>query len=245
MRIGAAENENSASTARLNILNVVYFGSARAPAGRLERHVGPIESDPRHHAAQEAMPLRHRAYRLVRSRRKQAEVGRPGDDGRLAEPIDQPIESLRGGPLEPGGAFGLLSNRRHHVMAPPPERDHLRNQSGGMLQVGVHHHHRRSDCHVEAGRERNLMPAVSGQRKHPQALVRVREAVQTLERRVGTAVVDEADAPREVEPFENARQLRIETLDDLGLVIAGHDNRQVGAVSLCNRSTVSALLSGY
>src|ERR1700674_1626054 len=70
------------------------------------------------------------------------------------------------------------------------------------------------------------MSEISGQRVHADALVRLREAVKALERLVRAAVIDEAYTPYGVDPTEDTGELRVEPLDDRGLVMTRHDDRQ-------------------
>src|SRR3989442_8231658 len=72
------------------------------------------------------------------------------------------------------------------------------------------------------------MAEVAGKRIHADALMRPGQAIQSFERPVGAAVVDEAHAPVDIRHVERARELGIEALDDCGLVVTGNDDREIG-----------------
>ena len=59
-------------------------------------------------------------------------------------------------------------------------------------------------------------------------MVRLRHAVETLERRVGAAVIDKTDAPCNLDRIEDARELAVELFDDRRLVVTRNDDCDVG-----------------
>ena len=52
------------------------------------------------------------------------------------------------------------------------------------------------------------------------------DRVQTLERRIGAAVVHEAHAPVDAGGTDLARELVVKAIDDRRFVAAGHDDRE-------------------
>ena len=77
------------------------------------------------------------------------------------------------------------------VGALAPALDHLEDQLGRVLQVGVDHRDDVAGGVLQAGGERGLVAEVAGEMDHAHARVGGGELVEQLGRAVGGAVVDE------------------------------------------------------
>ena len=178
---------------------------------------GLVEADPHRHSAQETRALGHRQQRVERAAVEQAEVARVRLEVHLRELVEQPVEPRSRGQLERGLAGALLANGVHHLGALAPASDHLGDQLGGILQVGVEHRHDVAACVLQAGGQRGLVAEVARKVDHAHARVGGGNPVEQLRRGVGAAVVDD----HELKLVVGGRRARAsdELLDELLLVV--------------------------
>ena len=192
------------------------------------------EADPDGHAAQEAVALAHRQQRVQRAAVEQPEVARVGLEVDLRELAEEPVEPRRGGELEGGLALALLAHHVDDVGALAPLGDHVGDQLGRVLQVGVDHRDGVADGVLEAGGQRRLVAEVAREVHDAHARVGGGEPVEDLGRAVGAAVVD--DDQLEVEARDGRGRAREEHLDELLLVVDRRDHaQQGGGARLCIR----------
>jgi hypothetical protein len=78
---------------------------------------------------------------------------------------------VRGEELHPCLPFAALPDRVHDIGAVAPARDHVRDQLGRVLEVGVDHHHGVAARVLEAGGDRGLVAEVARERDHLDPLV--------------------------------------------------------------------------
>ncbi len=116
------------------------------------------EPDPAHHAADEAMLLRHAVENIQHAARHQTEIAGIDRQVGVADPPHQPIEQRRGAALEYAFALPLAAKAVDHVgigaLHQPP---HLAEQFGRVLQIGVNGQNTLATAGVEAGGNRQLM----------------------------------------------------------------------------------------
>jgi hypothetical protein len=192
------------------------------------------EADPDGHAAQEARALGHRQQRIQGAAVEQAEVAGVGLEVDLGEFVEQLVEPRRGGELEGGLALALLAHGVDDVGAGAPALDHLEDQLGGVLQVGVNHRHDVTGGMLEAGGECGLVAEVAREVDHSDARIGGGESVEQLGCAVGRAVVD--DHELEVVVGDGREGARDELLDELLLVVDGsYDGEQRGGAKWCVR----------
>jgi hypothetical protein len=80
----------------------------------------------------------------------------------VREPVHHPVEGVGGPELHAALPGTTAANRVHHLVALPPERDHLEHRLGRVLQVAVDDHHGVAVGEVEARDERQLVAEVPG-----------------------------------------------------------------------------------
>ena len=205
------------------------LGLARGARVALVGDGGLGEADPDGHAAQKARALGHRQQRIQGAAVEQAEVAGVRLEVHLGELVEELVEPGGGGELERGLALALLAHGVDDVGAGAPALDHLEDQLGGVLQVGVNHRHDVTGGMLEAGGECGLVAEVAREVDHADARIGGGESVEQLGRAVGRAVVDEHEL--EVQSSDGRAGARDEFLDELLLVIDGGDDREerVGA----------------
>ena len=184
------------------------------------------EPHPHGHAAQKARALGHRQQRVERAAVEQAKVAGVGLEVDLGELVEQLVEPRGGGELESGLALARAAHRVDDVGARAPAVDHLDDQLGRVLQVGVDHRDHVAAGVLQSGGERRLVAKVAGQVHDAHARVGVGDPVEDLRRAVGRAVVDEHQLERVV--GHGGDRAGDELLDQLLLVVDGRDDAEQG-----------------
>ena len=188
---------------------------------------GLVEADPHGHAAQETRALGHRQQRVQRAPVEQAEVAGVWLEVHLGELVEELVEPGGGRELERGLALALLAHGVDHVCPLAPAGDHVRDQLGRVLQVGVEHRDDVSGGVLESGGERGLVAEVAREVDHAHAAVGGGDAVEQSGRGIVAAVVD--DHELELVVGGGGARARDEFLHELLLVVDGrHDAQQRG-----------------
>jgi hypothetical protein len=105
-----------------------------------------------------------------------------------------------------------------------PAVEHLVDQLGWVLEVGVDHHDDVAAGVVEPGGDRRLVAEVAGEGDDPDPRVLPREPLQQLRRAVGGAVVDEDQL--EGKALERGNHAAVELVERLDFVEDGRGNAQ-------------------
>ena len=188
---GRCENDEIASSEKRSILRERVLRLAGVARVAVVGDGGLRVADPHGHAAQEAVALAHRQQRVERRAVEQAEVARVVLQLDLGELVEQPVEPARGRELEARLALALLAHGVDDVAAGAPVIEHLRDQLGRVLQVGVEHHDGVAAGVVEPGGQRRLVAEVARQvdrraragRASASSVERSRRAVASSRRR--------------------------------------------------------------
>ena len=152
------------------------IGLAGEPLGPVvgDRHLP--EADPGDHAADEARLLGQAQQRVERAAAHQPEVAGVDRDVDVGELGEQPVEALGGRLLEhglagAGAAHGIddVGLARLHL------GDHLGEQLGRVLQIGVDDQDALARAQVEPGGQRELVAVVARQVDRDQPRVRRRQ----------------------------------------------------------------------
>ena len=102
------------------------------------------------------------------------------------------VEEVRGTQLEARLSVARLADAVHHVDVFSPQLgEHLGNELGRILQIGVDHTHVFTERRVEPGGHGGLVAEVAREMDHVRPGMRGRDRVHQLGRRVARAVVDE------------------------------------------------------
>ena len=144
--------------------------SGEAPRAIVE-HLGLLEADPGHHPAHEPVGLAQLAQRDDDPAAHEPEVARVERDLDRDHRGEDPVEPPRGDELEPGLPFAPAPPAVDDVEPLAPLRDHLEDDLGRVLEVGVHHDDGLAARVVDAGGDGRLVPEVSGEGQDPVARV--------------------------------------------------------------------------
>jgi hypothetical protein len=171
---------------------------ARVPRGARVRDGGLGEPDPDGHPAQVAVALAQGQQRVERAPVEQPEVAGVLGQLHVGDLGDQAVEHAGGAALEAGLALALGAHGIDHVGPGAPAVEHLEDDLGRVLEVGVHHHHGVARRVVEARRQRGLVAEVARELDDLHAVVAVGELAQDGRRGVRRAVVDHDELERQV-----------------------------------------------
>jgi hypothetical protein len=106
-----------------------------------------------------------------------------------------------------------------------PTLDHLRDDLGRILEIGVDHDHRGAASVIDTGAQRHLVAEVAREVDDADAVVAGHDALEELERAVGAAIVDVDDLEVEVrQTVEGRAQAAMELLDPGFLLVHGRDD---------------------
>ena len=95
------------------------------------------------------------------------------------------------GPLEPRVAGSILANAVHDIdLVAISDREHLRNDLGRILEVGIQGHHIGAARMVQARGDRGLVPGVGPQPKHPELGPLAAESLEEHGRGIRRTVID-------------------------------------------------------
>ncbi len=187
-----------------------------------------VEADPGEDPLREAVALRQGQDALHRPPGQQAEVPRPVEEFHVHAAADDRVvgvaECAADHALPPA-----VATRDDLVVAVPVQFEHAGDELGRVLEVGVHDHHGVTARHAETGEHRGFLAEVPAERRVMGPFVLRGERIEKQSCAVETAVVHVADLEGLSEAFEDGEQDRVERPDALGLVEAGHDDRQVRA----------------
>ena len=109
------------------------------------------EPDPRDHAPHVAVALGHLVEDVDDLAVEQAEVAGLARERDLGDPVHQAVVDLAGEQLEPGLAARGGPHAVDDLEAVAPALDHLGDDLGRILEVGVDHDDRVAACVVDAG----------------------------------------------------------------------------------------------
>ena len=121
------------------------------------------EADPAAHPSHESAPFREAPQRLDSSPTHQAKISRVQRNIRGGHATQQSIKQRRRSPLEQTFAAATFPHGDDDIESLPPLLDEAWNDLRGVLQIGIHHHHRRSGSVVKTGGNGNLMTEVPGE----------------------------------------------------------------------------------
>ena len=132
---------------------------------------------------------------------------------------------MRGPELHPALARPRAANRVDHLVALPPERDHLEHHLRRVLEVAVHDHDRVAGGEVEPRRDRQLVAEVAGQEEQLHPLVVGAELAHHLAAAVGAAIVDEDELAVPLDLSRHRVEAAVKLRQDLLLVAHRNDER--------------------
>ena len=121
------------------------------------------KADPAHHAADEAMPLRHAVELVERPAAHEPEVAGIDGDLDVDEAVEQPIEQDRGELLERRLAAALAALPVDDVRALVHQLHHAGEELWRVLQVRVDDQDALAAAYVQARRQRQLVAVVARQ----------------------------------------------------------------------------------
>ena len=122
------------------------------------------KADPRVQALHEAVALGQAAQGIDDAAVEQAEVAGVGRDRHRRAGVDDAIEDARAELLQERLVAARRAHGVDHVGAVVPGAQHVGDQRGRVLQVGVHQQHDVAARAVEAGGERRFLAEVARQR---------------------------------------------------------------------------------
>ena len=157
-----------------------------------DRHLP--EADPGDHAADEARLLGQRQQGVERAPAHQPEIAGVERDLDLGEAREQAVEELGGAALEGGLAGAGAAHRIDDVGLPPLHLgDHLGEQFGRILEVGVDDQDALARAQIEAGGQRELVAVIARQVDRDQARIALGQRLHHRPAAVARAVVDQHD----------------------------------------------------
>src|SRR5204863_2453624 len=119
-----------------------------------DRHLP--EPDPRDHAADKPMPLRHCVEDLERTTTDQAKIAGVEWNGRVAEVGNQAVEHACRQPFATALTFAAFALPVYDVRAPVNQFHHARQQLGRILKIGVDNQYPLAPADLESRSEREL-----------------------------------------------------------------------------------------
>jgi hypothetical protein len=164
-------------------------------AAVLDRHL--VEPDPGDHPAQEPAVLGHRAQLRDDAPRHEPEVARLPLVGRARQALHQRVEA--GCELALDQALVAPDAPRvDDVGARPRLRQHLGDELGRVLEIGVHQDHVVAARVVEAGRHRDLHAEIAAQLHEHDRFAAGDPGLDDLDAAVRRAVVDDDELVRDL-----------------------------------------------
>lgn len=117
----------------------------------LEGDVGPSESEPVDETAGEAIGFTESIEFVDDGTIEKSEIGRIGDDFRIGDSIEEPVEYLPSEDFYPGITPTLLSDTDDDFESFFPLPDEIGDAFGRMLEIGVEYHAGISGAEIDAG----------------------------------------------------------------------------------------------
>ena len=187
-------------------------------------HLFLVEAYPAEHALGVALALAHALQGVDAAAVQQAEVAHILQHVKARRALQQFVE-LDGQPLaQPTLLASRAAPRIHILVALFPILEHLGNECGRVLQVGIDDDHAVAGDIVKAREHGDLLAEVARQVHIVDAFVLLPQLLQDVQRVVGTAVVDEHDFPLIVgQSLHEFHQFRIEQRQRFLLVVARYE----------------------
>ena len=117
----------------------------------LESDIRSFEAEPIDEAACEALGFAEVIEFIDDDPVEQPEIGRVGDDLRISDLIEQPVEDFPSQDFYPGVALALLSDADDHFEPFLPFLHEIRDEFDGMLEIGVEYHAGIARAEIDAG----------------------------------------------------------------------------------------------
>lgn len=167
------------------------IGFSSAARGALEFDGGLGEADPRDHSAHEAVCFAHGFERVEAGARDEAEIAHVSGEIGVDQRFHGAVEGPGGEAFEAGFAFAGDAATIDYVVTFTIFFDHLGDDFGGILQVGVDDDDGVAACFVEAGGDGSLVPKVSGHADDFDAGIEISPGKKEFEAVIGATVVNE------------------------------------------------------
>ena len=172
-----------------------------------------------------------------------AGIERNGDVG---EPIEDSIEGAGRPALEPRLAVAFGAQAVSDVGAPAPAFQHLGDDLGRVLEVGVDEGDGITGRAFHAAGHGDLMAEIARQGEHPPPRIGALQLAQEVQRRVAAAVVDIDELEVELgDGFQGGDEAAMGLADDRFLVEAGDDDRQERAGGYLTRGGGGGSITGH
>ncbi len=127
----------------------------------LEGDVGAFEPEPVDETAREALGLAEAVELINDGAVEQPEVSRVGDDLRIGDLIEQPVEDFPSYNFYPGVAPAFFPDTDDHLESFLPFPDELRNEFGRVLEIGVEHYTGIPRAKIDTGSRRYFLAEIS------------------------------------------------------------------------------------
>ena len=196
------------------------FRLARGARRAMELHHRLGKSEPGEHAAHETVAFGHGAKTIEHLAVDEAEIADIARNVDRRELADQPVEQIGRHRLEAAFTLARQPLGIDDVEALFPFGDHIEDDFGRILKVGVHHNDRVAFRPVHAGGDGDLVAEIARQLDVAIALVRARLGFANDGARIARAVVDENRlggrielVEQGVEPAQQNRQHRLFVVD--------------------------------
>ena len=203
----------------------------RASRGACGTHVADRragEPEGRHDEAQHPVVLRQGVDGIHRGPRHEAEVARVDVGVDLGQRADRAVERPGAQPLEGGVGRAVLPHAVDDVdVLAARDGQHLADDLGRVLQVGVDGHDPAPAGPGQPGRDRRLVPGVRPQPHDAHLRPRVADPLEQHRRAVGRAVVDAEHLVGHAPPVGHGPQPLDEEGEDVLLVVDRDDDGEV------------------
>jgi hypothetical protein len=207
-------------------LPVIEFGRAgkarRAPVGNGDLRI----ANPGEQALHEPVLLAQGVQRQHRAPAQQAKVAGVLGNVHAAERLDQTVEQVGRGALDPRFAVARAALGIHHVVPGTPQLHHARYQLGRVLQVGVDDDHGIARSQVEPGRHGGFLAEIAAQVDERNARIASAQRPDQRQRPVAAAIVDVDDFRAHVDQLEHQAQALVESFQHGFFVVRRHDHGQ-------------------
>ena len=186
-----------------------------------------VKTDPGHHAAYEAITFGHGEEGVDHPAVHQPEVAGVERNGDVREAIHESIEGAGRPTFERSLAAASDAHAVGDIGAVVPEIEHVGDNLGRILQIGVDHDDSVPRGMLQACGNGDLVAKVARQDEHPYAHISLPDLAQKFQRGVAAAVVDVDDLEVEFGDCVNGPdETTVHLANDLFLVEAGDDDGQ-------------------
>ena len=228
-RNGARGERQNAVDGEAQHLPERVLGLARRPVGAPVGDRLLAKAGPGHHGAHEAVTLRHGEEGVHHFAVHEPEVAGISRNGDVGEPVEESVEGAGRPALEPRLAVAFGAQAVGDVGAPAPTLQHLDDDLGRVLEVGVDDDDDDgiAGSALQAGGHGDLMAEIAGQGEDPHARIGALQLAQEIQRDIAAAVVDIDELEVEIgDGFKCSDEAAMGLADDRCLVEAGDDDGQ-------------------